>query len=275
MKPWQKTVRYCAIAFAIIIMVNIVFWGLSLVGLVFGVASPGTSDEATVYSFNADGIENLEIDISAARFTFDTSNGDKIIVKSNIKKLTAKEDGKTVKVKEKQRAFAVADSDAYIDVTVPLDFVFKKVEIFGGAGMISINGLNSEKLDLDLGAGDTSIDRLKITKKADIDGGAGNLTFTRTEITELDLDLGVGYFNFHGVLNGNNDISFGVGESVFDFYDDKERYYFDVEKGIGEIEYYGPEDFNFVRDGQDTTVKLEGGIGKITIRFFDKIDNEG
>ena len=273
MKPWQKTVRYCAIAFAIVIMVNIVFWGLSLVGLMFGVASPGTSDEATVYSFNADGIENLEIEVSAARFTFDTSNGDKIIVKSNIEKLTAKEDGKTVKVKEKQRAFAVADSDAFIDVTVPLDFAFKKVEIFGGAGMISINGLNSEKLDLDLGAGDTSIDRLKITKKADIDGGAGNLTFTRTEITGLDLDMGVGYLSMNCVLNGENSISLGVGETVLDFYDEKEKYYFDVENGIGEIEFHGTDDGNFERNGQETTVKIEGGVGKISVRFFDKPDN--
>ena len=273
MKPWQKTVRYCAIAFAIVIMVNIVFWGLSLVGLMFGVASPGTSDEATVYSFNADGIENLEIEVSAARFTFDTSNGDKIIVKSNIEKLTAKEDGKTVKIKEKQRAFAVADSDAFIDVTVPLDFAFKTVEIFGGAGMISINGLNAEKLDLDLGAGDTSIDRLKITKKADIDGGAGNLTFTRTEITGLDLDMGVGFLSMNCVLNGENSISLGVGETVLGFYDEKEKYYFDVENGIGEIEFHGTDDTNFERNGQKTTVKIEGGIGKISVGFFDKPDN--
>lgn len=273
MKPWQKTVRYCAIAFAIVIMVNIVFWGLSLVGLMFGVASPGTSDEATVYSFNADGIENLEIEVSAARFTFDTSNSDKIIVKSNIEKLTAKEDGKTVKIKEKQRAFAVADSDAFIDVTVPADFAFKTVEIFGGAGMISINGLNAEKLDLDLGAGDTSIDRLKITKKADIDGGAGNLTFTRTDITGLDLDMGVGFLSMNCVLNGENSISLGVGETVFGFYDEKEKYYFDVENGIGEIEFHGTDDTNFERNGQETTVKIEGGIGKISVGFFDKPDN--
>jgi hypothetical protein len=273
MKPWQKTVRYCAIAFAIVIMVNIVFWGLSLVGLMFGVASPGTSDEATVYSFNADGIENLEIEVSAARFTFDTSNGDKIIVKSNIEKLTAKEDGKTVKIKEKQRAFAVADSDAFIDVTVPLDFAFKKVEIFGGAGMISINGLNAEKLDLDLGAGDTSIDRLKVLREADIDGGAGNLTFTRTEITGLDLDMGVGFLSMNCVLNGENSISLGVGETVLGFYDEKEKYYFDVENGIGEIEFHGTGDTNFERNGQETTVKIEGGIGKISVGFFDKPDN--
>lgn len=273
MKPWQKTVRYCAIAFAIVIMVNIVFWALSLVGLMFGVASPGTSDEATVYSFNADGIENLEIEVSAARFTFDTSNGDKIIVKSNIKKLTAKEDGRTVKVKEKKGAFTVTDSDAFIDVTVPLDFAFKTVEIFGGAGMISINGLNSEKLDLDLGAGDTSIDRLKITKKADIDGGAGNLTFTRTEITGLDLDMGVGFLSMNCVLNGENSISLGVGETVLGFYDKKEKYYFDVENGIGEIEFHGTDDGNFERNGQEITVKIKGGIGKISVGFFDKPDN--
>jgi hypothetical protein len=227
-----------------------------------------------VYSFDADVIDDLEIDIASARFTLESTHGDKIAVKTNIKSLTVNESDSALKIKEKNGFINADTTDAFVEVFFPVGYEFDMVDIDAGAGDISVSRLTAKRLDADLGAGDTYLNFLTVTDEADIDGGVGILSISNAEITDLDLDLGVGYFSFHGIMNGNNDISFGVGESVVDFYDDKERYYFDVEKGIGEIEYYGPEDFNFVRDGQDTTVKLEGGIGKITIRFFEKIDNE-
>ena len=275
MKPWQTAVRYCAIAFAAVLIFNIAFWCLRILGLGFTIASVGTYEEAKVYSFNSNGIEKLEIDIDGAKFTLDSQNGDKIIVKTNIKNLTAKDIGKTVKVKERQGLFTVTQTDAFVEIYYPVGFEFEDVDIDAGAGELKVFNLTAERLDADLGAGDTYFGDLVVTGKADIDGGVGSLRFSQAEITGLDLDLGVGRFSFHGILNGNNDISFGIGESYVDFYDDKERYYFDVEKGIGEIEYYGTEDLNFTRNGQETTVKIEGGIGKITVRFFDKTEAEG
>ena len=85
MKPWQTAVRYGAIVLAVILIVNIAVWGLKIVGLALGLASSGTYDEARVYDFDPDSIENLEIDIAAAQFTLRADPCDKIIVKSNIK----------------------------------------------------------------------------------------------------------------------------------------------------------------------------------------------
>lgn len=273
MKPWQTLVKYGAIAFAVILIINIAVWSLSAFGFIFRLSSSGTSDEAKVYSFDSGVIDSLDIDIAAAHFTLRADPGDKIIVKSNIKNLTAKESGSTLKVKEKQGLFTVTESDAFVEIIYPNDFIFEKVDIISGAGKLGIHTLTVKEFDLELGAGDTSIDRLTVTKEAEIAGGAGNLSFTRTEITDLDLDMGIGRLSFSVVLNGKNQISLGIGEAILDFYDDAERYYFDVEKGIGEIEYYGTDDSNFKRENQETTVKIEGGIGKITVRFFDKPEN--
>ena len=273
MKPWQTLVKYCAIALAVILIVNIAFWSLTAFGFIFRLSSSGTSDEAEVYSFDSDVIDCLDVDIAAAHVTLHADPGDKIIVKSNIKNLTAKDSGSTLKVKEKQGPFTVTESDAFVEIIYPIDFIFEKVDIFSGAGKLGIHSLTAKEFDLELGAGDTSIDRLTVTKEADIDGGAGNLSFTRTEITDLDLDMGVGRLSFNVILNGKNQISLGIGEAILDFYDDAERYYFDVEKGIGEIEYYGTDESNFKRADQESFVKIEGGIGKITVRFFDKPDN--
>jgi hypothetical protein len=274
MKTWQSVVRYCAIALALVLIISIASCGLKIVGIALGLASVGTYDEARVYSFDAYGIDDLEIDIASARFTLESTHGDKIAVKTNIKSLTVNESDSALKIKEKNGFINADTTDAFVEVFFPVGYEFDMVDIDAGAGDISVSRLTAKRLDADLGAGDTYLNFLTVTDEADIDGGVGILSISNAEITDLDLDLGVGYFSFHGIMNGNNTISFGVGESLVDFYDDKERYYFDVDKGIGEIEYYGTEDFNFVRSGQETTVRLEEGIGKITVRFFDKIDNE-
>ncbi len=267
MKTWQTLVRYGAIALASVMIFSIAFWGLRIVGVVFAVVSVGTYEEARVYSFNANGIDNLEIDISAAHFTLDSSNGDKITVKSNIKSLSAKESGNTLKIKEKQGLFTVTHTDAFVEIFYPIGFEFDEVDIDGGAGRLTIIDLTAERFDADLGAGDTGFVDLTVTKEADIDGGVGHLNFSRAEITDLDLDLGVGHFSFHGILNGTNKISFGVGEAFLELSGEKKDYFFDVEKGIGEIEFYGTDDGNFRRENQETAVKVEGGIGKIVIKF--------
>lgn len=273
MKPWQTAVRYGAIVLAVILIVNIAVWGLKTVGLIFGLTSSGIYDEAKVYEFEPEHIENLEIFVAAAKLTMRADPCDKIIVRSNIKNLTVKENGDTLKVKEKQGLITVTHSDAFVEIIYPIGLTFDKADITSGAGKLEISSLTVKEFDLELGAGDTSIDQLTVTKEAEIVGGAGNLSFTRTEITDLDLEMGVGRLNFSVILNGKNQISLGIGEAILDFYDDSERYYFDVEKGIGEIEYHGTDDGNFKRENQETSVKIEGGIGKITVRFFDKTDN--
>ncbi|MBO5967349.1 MAG: DUF4097 family beta strand repeat protein [Clostridia bacterium] len=267
MKSWQTLVRYGAIALALILIVNIAVWGLRIFGVVFGLASLGTYDEAKVYSFAPESIETLDIDISAAQFTLTSDPCDEIIVKSNLKNLTVKETRGTLRIKEKHGVLTVTDTEAYVEIFYPLGFEFDNVDIDGGAGKLVISRLTAQTLDLDLGAGDTSFDDLTVTKEAEIDGGAGALSFSRSDLTNLDIDMGVGRLSFAGIMNGKNQISLGVGEAVIDLYDDAERYYFDVEKGIGEIEYHGTDDGNFKRENQETSVKIEGGIGKIVIKF--------
>ena len=129
MKPWQTAVRYGAIALASVMIFSIAFWGLRVVGFTLGLASIGTYEEAKVYSFNANGIENLKIDIAAAQFSLSPSNGDKITVKTNIKNLTAKESGNTIKIKEKQGIFTVTNTDAFVEIFYPSGFEFDEVDV--------------------------------------------------------------------------------------------------------------------------------------------------
>lgn len=268
MKPWQKTVRYCAIGFAAILIVNIIGWAFSLLGWIF--VSPETviSEESQSFEFSSD-VKDLEIEIPAARLTIKADDCEVITVKSNLKNLTAKENGGRLRIKDPTKGKRQLDS-AFVEVTYPSGTVFEKVDIDSGAGRFEIVSLSCASFDLDLGAGETVIDSLTVSEQADIDGGAGALTMKNVDICGIDLDMGVGALAFDGILRGRGDISLGVGEAVFALHGEKEGYTLDLEKGIGEITVDGSKVGNSKIGGGSDIVKIEGGVGSISINFADK-----
>ncbi len=266
MKPWQKAVKYCAIAFAIILIANIAGWLLSLGGLIFGVSSGVIAEESQSFEFSAD-IHKLDIEISAAAFSFRAEECEKITVTTNLKKLTAKESGGKLTIKEKSRSVPVGEDGAFVEIIYPIGTEFDIVDIDGGAGRLEIVSMSVEVLDFDLGAGEALIDDLTVTKDADIDGGAGALTLRNSKIANLDLDMGVGELKFSGTLFGKNEISMGIGESYFVLEGSKDDYTLYLEKGIGGIKVDGTSVGDPKIGDGDTRIDIEGGIGSIEISF--------
>ncbi|MBO5702593.1 MAG: DUF4097 family beta strand repeat protein [Clostridia bacterium] len=266
MKPWQKTVRYCAIVFAVILIVNIISWSFALLGLVFGSPDTEIDLESQSFEFSAD-VKDLEIEIHAARFTLKAEDCEKITVRTNLEKLTAKESGSRLKIKDNSKRHK--NSDAFVEILYPSDMKFNEVDIIGGAGKLEIVALSCAEFDIELGAGETMIDSLTVAKSADIDGGAGALTFKNADISRLDLDMGVGALMLEGRLSGKSEISLGVGEAVLDLSGQKDNYTLDLEKGLGEITVDGTKVGNSKIGAGENTVKIEGGIGSIKIDFAE------
>ena len=265
MKPWQKTVRYCAIGFAAILIVNIIGWAFSLLGWIFVDSDSVIAEESQSLEFSAD-VKSLEIEISMARLTLKAEDCEKITVKTNLKNLTAKESGGKLKIKDRTKVKRQADS-AFVEIIYPSGTVFENVDIDSGAGKFEINSLTCVSFDLDLGAGETIIDSLTVSGEADIDGGAGALTFLNADICAIDLDMGVGALSFDGILRGRSEISLGVGEAIFTLRGKKEGYTLDLEKGMGEITVDGSNVGNSKIGAGSDLIKIEGGVGSIKIDF--------
>ncbi len=266
MKPWQKAVKYCAIAFAVILIANIVGWLLSLGGLIFGVSSGVIAEESQSFEFSSD-VYKLDIDISAAAFSFHAEECEKITVTTNLKNLTAKESGGKLTIKEKSRSVPVGEDGAFVEITYPIGAEFDIVDIDGGAGRLEIISMTVEILDLDLGAGEALLDSLTVEKKAEIDGGAGALTLKNSQIADLDLDMGVGKLILEAELNEKCGISLGIGETDITLLGGKDKYKLVLEKGIGEIKVDGEKVGNTNFGDGECKVDIEGGIGTINIKF--------
>ncbi len=249
MKPWQTAVRYGAIVFAVILIFNIIGWGLRLLGFAIGVSSSGTYDEAKVYEFDTD-TDRIDIDLSAANLTVRFAKNDKVTVKSYLRGLTVKESFGKLKIKDNNTRFSSDQINSWVEITIP-------------------EGMILRELDLDLGAGKTLLSSIN-AEVVDIDGGAGELLIRRCNIADFDLDMGVGKLDFQGRITDKADISLGVGESEFIFLGDRDDYRITVDRGIGSISVEG-EDFKGGTVGNgDIRVDIDGGVGRINVRFLSE-----
>ncbi len=265
MTPFQKVVKYLAMAFAVFLAVSIIGGILGAVGLLDGFfGGDAITEDVRTYEVSSH-INSLEVEINAADFTI--KQGKSFLVESNLKHLTVEEENGVLTIKETKK-FGSTYAGAKLTVCIPADTVFEKANITTGAGRLTVDRLSASTLTFELGAGEVIIDTLIATSDVDIDGGAGKITVSGGALHNLDLDMGVGQLNLRSVLTGESEFDLGVGESNITVIGKKEDYRLDIEKGLGNLSVDGK---NVTDYGSSTntanSIEINGGIGAINVTF--------
>ena len=276
MKEWQKAVKYVALGLAIFLSVSIIGGILSAVAAFGGIFDffNGNKDlvgDSKSYSVSND-ISALDIEIGAAELNIKI--GDKFDIESNLKDLKVQEKNGKLIISQKERWFNISSEAAVLNIYIPENTEFKTADIATGAGKVTIQKLQAEEIDLELGAGAVIIENLISRRSADIDGGAGALTIEGGEIYNLDLNMGVGDLKLTGKLLGEADLDYGIGKTELnlignDYYD----YSVILNKGIGKTTING----STVSDGTvfgkgKTKIEIDGGIGENAILFLESAE---
>lgn len=272
MTSWQKTVKYAAMAFAILLAVSIIgsiLGAVAGVNLLLGDKQPAVGEMKT-YEVGGE-IRALDIDIGAAAFTI--KSGDTFRVESN---LTVQERSGRLIISEKTQFggkihFGVTyTGETVLNLYVPAGTVFETADITTGAGLVSIDELSAETLKLELGAGKVDIQNLTATRRAEIDGGAGELNILGGTLTDLDLDLGVGELNFSAGLSGECDFDCGVGAANITLPGSEDDYTIQIDKGLGDAFIGNDQVVNGKKYGSGPVeLDVDGGVGRISISFHD------
>lgn len=274
MTEWQKIVKTFAIALAVFLIVAIIggiLSGLSVLGFVFSPkAHNNTVSEEVLSSQPLTSIYELEVEL--ANYALIIEQGDTLSVAYDDRnKRVTVEDNKLI-ITEKKKLFHGQEGYCVV-LTVPKNYIFTDVSIVMGAGLLDIDYLRTNSLDLELGAGNVDITNLTAITSVDIEGGAGDLSITDSEITDLDLDMGVGTLTLETDLIGNNTIDLGIGDSDIKLKGTASDYRFDITKGVGEITFDGEK---FTADSSSvamyhndiSNVEINCGIGKVNIDFI-------
>jgi DUF4097 and DUF4098 domain-containing protein YvlB len=226
------------------------------------------SVKAVEESYNGN-ISDIDIDFSYGDVIINKSADDKIHVSGKAYDSTeiTCEDGKlAVKAKSGWKSvtikfFGFMDStevadDCKITVSLP-DTEYDKVKIDMGAGDLTIDApLRTAELNIDLGAGDF-VGKNLVCEDTFIDAGAGDVSLESCTVSgDFSADLGAGSFTFAGAVSGDIDVDCGVGDCTFKL-DSPESIY----KFKGDLkDKYGSSDGEY-------TVNVDSGVGKITFEF--------
>ena len=268
MSQVQKITKYCAMALAIFLTVNIlglIFMGIVAIGnLFYSDEKDVLTDKLEVVDISGNSFTDLEIETVSVNIIIKESDDFK--VETNNKYIKLNERGNKLKIEEEKHIFTNTISSLVI--YVPRDTLFNDISIESGAGKVEINSLTAREVSLDLGAGKVDIDNLVVIDEADIDGSAGAIVINNGNINNLDLDMGVGKLTMMAQVTGRGDIDAGVGECDITLVGSKADYRIKVNKGIGNVLVGGDNVENNTYYGSGSnTILIDGGVGNIDIKF--------
>ena len=269
----QKVIKYCAMAFAILLVINIVFGTLWLIRSLSGFLGLTSNDNIIMENMQVIGIEENNINKLKIELDFtslEIKSGNEFKAETNNSKIKYKSKNGMIEIEEESNFwnYKVGYTDSKLVIYIPENMnTLQEVIIESSAGVVDVSDLQVNKFDLEQGAGKVLIENLIVTEKLDIDGGTGKMDILSSSFNNLDLNLGVGEFNLNAILTGNNEIESGVGSVNINLINGLENYKIRAKKGLGSIKINNEEiSNNEVYGNGNANINIEGGIGNISIK---------
>ena len=226
MNSAQKVIKYVAIAFAILLSITIIKFGLDVAYIVLNSAGLVHRSESKISNVNFNELSSyLDIDLKISNL--EIKKGDSFRYESNVDGLESYQDGNKLVIRDKEEKNFFNRKGSYVTLYVPENLVFDKVNI---------------------------------------SMGIGNLDIKDVDLNDVTLDLGIGKTNIESNLKGINKLECGIGKINLNLSLDKDEYTFKLKKGIGKIDLNGEtiDNDNNIGNGLNI-IDVDGGIGKISI----------
>lgn len=271
----QKIIKYFALALAAFLIFSIIsgiLGGLYFFTGVLGLQkhhSETIKNEMSVVNFEESNINSLDIDVSFTNLII--KSGESLKIETNNENINYQQNDLNLQIKEKTHNWFFKNNKGDLILYIPDGLEFEKVKINAGAGKIQIENINTKKLSLELGTGETTIEKLNAVDNCKIESGAGKVDIYSGKINNLNLDIGIGKFKLTSSIIGNSKINAGIGSLELNIQGNKEDYKIKADKGIGTIKIDGKNvEDNYVYGDGENEVKIEGGIGSISVDFKEE-----
>ena len=163
----QKIIKYIATAFALFLIFTIISAILNGgYALLSALRLIRTNKNIIVKE-----VSTLKIDLACTNL--DIKTGENFRVETNNSKIVFEENNGSVKIKEEKQNWLGNNMSSNLVIYIPENMMqIDETKINTGAGRVNIEKLNTQRLFLELGAGDVHIENVIVTAEAKIDGGA-------------------------------------------------------------------------------------------------------
>ena len=281
MKPFQRIIKYGAIAFGIYLTIMIISIIVFVITAIFGVGmgievlndKKTEKDNITTFEEEYTGIERVDIDLSKSKLEIKTGNTLKIEGINTSKDLSVEllSDGKELKIEDETfKLFQDYDNNSKIIIYIPENYNFKEIKIDLGVIGANIEKLNTEKLELDISTGKCEINNI-ITKYMNVNSGTGETLINNSKIENLEFDGGVGNTIINCEITNKAKIEAGIGNIEINLIGTKEDYKIYSKTGIGDLKVENIKLKNNEVIGTGlVSINVEAGIGRTEINFIEK-----
>ena len=280
MRPFQKIIKYGAIAFGIYLTIMIISIIVFIITAIFGVGMGleilnGKTEENNITTFEQEytGIEKLDIDLSKSKLEIKTGNTFKIEGINTKKDLSTElyDGGKELKIKDETfKLFQDYNNNSKIIIYIPENYKLKEMKIDLGVSGAIIEKLDAEKLELDISTGKCEINNINV-KNMNIDSGTGETIINSSKVENLEFNGGVGNTIINSEITNKAKIEAGIGNIEINLIGTKENYKIHSKTGIGDLKVENTKlKNNEVIGTGEVNINVEAGIGRTEINFIEK-----
>lgn len=238
-------------------------------GALFGVFKMMTIKENTQIKekdieIKSDEISILDVELNSSNI--DIKIGDELKVVTDNKYVKVKQTKEKLEVTEKSHSIFSIDKGEVVTIYIPKNHKFDKVNIEIEAGDANIERLLAKKIELDLGEGNTNIDRIDADESSEIELYTGDLTISSGTMYNLNLDASKGNVDITNKIKGKSEIEGSSGNINLKLINTSLKYKIKYESGVGTTKADGKK----LNDGEiygtgENIIKVESGSGKINI----------
>ena len=235
----------------------------------------GADDDAKVYTYEAAGIKNLDIDIDAAEIYVKQGTDDKNLVvrtygcKEKYYKGDMNKD--TLQIQYEIHKQFPDNYDAQIVIEIPEKMTFDTMDFDIGAADADFasGSVNCRTMELNVGAGELTGADFAVTGTLDIKLGAGDIDLEGGTYKDIKLDCGMGSFALDGIVAENVKAHCGMGDGSITLRGREEDYNYKMSCGMGDLTVNGESysdlsgSYKVTNAGAVGTIDLDCGMGSI------------
>ena len=180
--------------------------------------------------------------------------------------LSYRVDKGVLKIEQKTKR-NIGVNNATLELTVPNDAVFDKVDISSDVGDINIEGMDIDYYISDTDVGDTLINGCKINDVV-LESDTGDVSITECELNKADIQTDVGEIGIETCSFKNLDIESEVGDIVIESDISLEDFGFDLKTDVGNVEINHKDmDKSYNTNGNAGKIEATGDVGDIIVNY--------
>ena len=174
-----------------------------------------TDTESYEKDFDTAEFSSMVLQLGGCEVKILSSDDENVHIKAeNVKKIQTGVNDKTLYITSTDRKGVSSGNWTKITIQIPEAFCYDTVDIDLGAGDFSIESLTVKNVTIDIGAGRLQIEKLVCSEDAKCEIGAGQMLFNDAQIGgSFAGDIGAGEMRLTGNIQGNAEVSCAMGNT--------------------------------------------------------------